>query len=272
MTQPTLDELFAFFWRDFCSTTPDALRIHHLLEERGETVANDHVAFRTFNIGPLALESVASVFARLGYMPSGEYRFEEKKLRAMSFRRPSGAYPHVFVSELLTEEFSEELAKIVRGLVAHVPESLWGSPELFTNLPTWPRVSYLAYRRLLEESEYAGWLAAFGLRVNHFTVSVNALKSFASLEALDEHLVRSGFRLNESGGAIKGSPRDLLEQSSTLACRVEWEFAGGDRRVIPSCYYEFAKRYVDPATGELYPGFVAKSADKIFESTDTRWK
>jgi hypothetical protein len=36
---------------------------------------------------------------------------------------------------------------------------------------------------------------------------------------------------------------------------------------IPACYYEFAKRYPD-ADGKLYSGFIAKSADKIFESTD----
>jgi hypothetical protein len=34
--------------------------------------------------------------------------------------------------------------------------------------------------------------------------------------------------------------------------------------------HEFARRYVDPAKGALYDGFVAKSADKIFESTDAR--
>ena len=36
---------------------------------------------------------------------------------------------------------------------------------------------------------------------------------------------------------------------------------------IPSCYYEFARRYPDH-DGNLYSGFIAKSADKIFESTD----
>ncbi|MDP5190382.1 DUF1338 family protein [Rheinheimera baltica] len=38
---------------------------------------------------------------------------------------------------------------------------------------------------------------------------------------------------------------------------------------IPSCFYEFATRY--PMTnGLLYTGFVAASADKIFESTNAR--
>ena len=61
----------------------------------------------------------------------------------------------------------------------------------------------------------------------------------------------------------------MLEQSSTMANRIEWEFDGGVRQTIPSCYYEFARRYADPATGQLYEGFIAKSADKIFESTNS---
>ena len=38
---------------------------------------------------------------------------------------------------------------------------------------------------------------------------------------------------------------------------------------IPSCYYEFALRY-PMQNGELYQGFIASSADKIFESTDVK--
>ncbi|MGB6140662.1 MAG: DUF1338 domain-containing protein, partial [Pseudoalteromonas rhizosphaerae] len=38
---------------------------------------------------------------------------------------------------------------------------------------------------------------------------------------------------------------------------------------VPSCFYEFALRYAKP-DGELYTGFVAASADKIFESTNAR--
>ncbi|MGB1300776.1 MAG: DUF1338 domain-containing protein, partial [Pseudoalteromonas tetraodonis] len=35
------------------------------------------------------------------------------------------------------------------------------------------------------------------------------------------------------------------------------------------CFYEFAIRYPKP-DGEIYTGFVAASADKIFESTNAR--
>ena len=80
-------------------------------------------------------------------------------------------------------------------------------------------------------------------------------------------LKENGFELNNSGGEIKGSKEVLLEQSSTLADKIEVEFSD-NKLIIPSCYFEFAKRYA-MKDGSLYQGFVAQSADKIFESTDS---
>ena len=112
------------------------------------------------------------------------------------------------------------------------------------------------------------WVAAFGIRANHFTVFVNYLKTFKDLPDLNEFLKKNGYKLNSSGGEIKGSPKEYLEQSSTLAHPAEVEFA--DRKeTIPACYYEFAKRYPLP-NGKLFQGFVAQSADKIFESTNRK--
>mgnify|MGYP001471310139 CR=1 FL=1 len=98
------------------------------------------------------------------------------------------------------------------------------------------------------------------------------LSSFAQIQrcSTDEYvdfLKSKGFKLNSSGGEVKGTPHVFLEQSSTLANRVEVKFTDG-KKEIPSCYFEFAKRYALDS-GELYQGFIAKSADKIFESTNT---
>jgi len=79
-------------------------------------------------------------------------------------------------------------------------------------------------------------------------------------------LKENGFLLNDAGGEIKGTPAELLEQSSTRAGILPVTFQEGIFE-IPSCYYEFARRYPDDS-GKLYSGFIAKSADKIFESTD----
>lgn len=266
----TLDELFDFFWRDYSRTTPDAPRIHALLGTRGERVVNDHVAFRTYDLEPIGVDSLARVFTDLGYVPTGAYDFEKKKLRARSFRHPEPGRPHVFISELITSAFSPALQEVARSLAAQVPAQRAGTAALFTDLPTWRPVPYSTYRALLDESEYAGWLAAFGIRVNHFTVAIHDLSTFGSIGALNAWLVAQGFTLNASGGTVKGTPQELLEQSSILASRIPWTFAGGEQRVIPGCYYEFARRYPDPSTGTLYQGFIAKSADRIFESTDTK--
>ena len=130
------------------------------------------------------------------------------------------------------------------------------------------QVTLADHRALLAESEYAAWVAAFGFRVNHFTVDVNRLRTFGSIEDVNAFLRAQGFRLNEAGGAVKGTRADRLEQSSTLADETDVDFTDGRAR-IPSCYYEFARRY-PMDDGALFQGFVPASADKIFESTDVR--
>lgn len=263
-----IQELFDFFWREYSAITPAAAEIHALLAARGERYVNDHVAFRTFNIDPIGVESLGATFVDLGWRESGEYFFEQKRLRARSYAPPEDGLPHVFISELLVEQFSPELGRIVRGLVEQVPAERRNSAALLTELPTWKPIAYADYRTLQSESEYAAWLAAFGVRVNHFTVLVNALETFGSLKEFNAWLKECGYSMNTSGGEVKGSPDVLLEQSSIMANRIPWEFAGGERHVIPTCYHEFARRYEDPATGRLYAGFIARSADRIFESTD----
>jgi hypothetical protein len=127
-------------------------------------------------------------------------------------------------------------------------------------------VTAAEYRALLAESEYAGWVAAFGFRVNHFTVDVGALATFPDLQALVAFLVDHAFVMSEAGGVIKGTPADRLEQASTVADPIEVELADA-RLAIPSCYYEFARRHKLP-NGDTFQGFVPASADKLFESTD----
>jgi hypothetical protein len=86
------------------------------------------------------------------------------------------------------------------------------------------------------------------------------------VEKVNSLLKDNGFLINDSGGEIKGTPSELLEQSSTRSGIIRVEFTEGVFE-IPGCYYEFARRYPDEH-GHLYSGFIAKSADKIFESTN----
>jgi hypothetical protein len=171
----------------------------------------------------------------------------------------------------LLEEFPNDLQTWIRNVADPFIASLKAAGKRFELehflKPTWQAVRQEDYERFYSLSEYAAWTAAFGIQVNHFTVLVNELKTVSSLEELNQLLMNEKFILNSAGGAIKGTPAELLEQSSTQANRVEWKFSNGVSRPIMSCYYEFARRYPDPSTGRLFQGFIPKSADKIFEST-----
>jgi|MDTC01.2.fsa_nt_gb hypothetical protein len=262
-----LKTLLGHLWKDYTAMTPLAEEIREILSERNEVFVNDHIALRTFNIDSIGVRDLARPFLSLGYQFTGEYHFEKKKLYARSYSHMSGNFPRVFISELLIEEFSEELQSTVRGLVEQLPNNT-NPLQLLQCQSLWPQISFEEYSNLLEESEYAAWLAAFGIRANHFTVSVNALRSFGNLQSLNAFLRSRGYRLNGGEREIQGSPELFLEQSSTVANEIPWEFEGGLIRDIPSCYYEFAIRYPVPGTWKLYDGFISQSADKIFESTN----
>lgn len=263
------EQIFEQLWDQYSRENPSAKQIHALFQNAGEKVVNDHVAFRTCDDPRVNIDVVAKPFLEAGYVPAGEYKFEVKKLKARHFELPGDPEaPRVFISELLLDEFSEDLGRTLRGQLDEVPQELLASPGLIFHGTLGKSLSFAVYERLRKESEYAAWLYAFGYRANHFTVSINHLHGFERIEAVNDFLKEHGYLLNDSGGEIKGSPDRLLEQSSTLADRVEVRFTDGVH-AIPGCYYEFALRY--PARdGRIFSGFVAGSADKIFESTDFR--
>ncbi len=263
----TINQLFETLWNDYGQINPSAVRVHDILSKKGETVYNDHVAFRTFDDPKINLEQMAKVFKKHGYVVKGEYIFVEKKLFAQHFEHPDSTLPKIFISQLESKKLSETAQKIIKSLVAQVPDNLTTREDFCVSGRPW-KITHKEYTQLLQESEYAAWMAAFGFRVNHFTVNVNALKGFKNLESLNEFIKSSGYKLNASGGEIKGSKSVFLEQSSTLADKTKVKFEDGTFE-IPSVYYEFALRY-PMADGKLYQGFVEKSADKIFESTDTK--
>lgn len=260
--------LFQNLWQNYLAVTPSAKKVHQLLgSSQQDDVINDHIALRTFNLPKVSLEKLAAHFLALGYKECGEYRFEAKKLYAKHFEHPDSTLPKVFISELLLEQCSAELKATIEALVAQIPAEAVTADNFLYSGTHW-QVDQATYEKLLAESEYAAWVAAWGYRANHFTVSVNYLQNFSTLEQVNNVLKDAGFLLNTSGGEIKGTPDVYLEQSSTLADIVPVAFSDGEA-MIPSCFYEFSRRYALP-NGELYTGFVAASADKIFESTNVR--
>ena len=256
-------------WVQYTHESPLSLEVYNLFKARGEDVVNDHVAFRTFDDPRINVDHLAKFFIALGYEERGEYHFEVKKLYAKHYEHKTDPLqPKIFISELKTAEFSPYLQQQVKSCVDKIPADRLNSSDLLYAGTLWGELDYAVYEKLLAESEYAAWMYVFGFRANHFTVLVNQLKSLTSIEAVNEFLKEHKITLNTSGGEIKGNPGEYLEQSSTMANQVAIKFKQGTFSVLNS-YYEFAKRY--PMTdGTLYQGFVATSADKIFESTDVK--
>jgi len=263
------EQIFSELWTQYSDENPSAKKIHELFVSEGEQIINDHVAFRTFNDPRVDIGVLARPFINAGYHESGSYHFPAKKLFAKHFENhEQPGMPRVFISQLLLEEFSPDLQDAVKLAIGRSDPRVLNSDRLIVSGNVFGMPSFDVYSKLREESEYAAWVYVYGFRANHFTVSINHLKKYDTIEKVNEFLKSNGFQLNSSGGEIKGTPRQLLEQSSTLADRIETEFQEGTY-TIPACYYEFARRYANNE-GQLFSGFIAGSADKIFESTDFR--
>ena len=257
-------DLFDNIWQNYLDVTPSAHQVHQLLGAGGDVV-NDHVAYRTFNNEQVNLAKLAQHLINLGYKECGEYHFHSKHLYAKHYEHNNSLLPKVFISELLVEKLSLKAQTIINNLMASMDTSVVAQDDFLYSGTHW-QISHQDYQALLAESEYAAWLSAWGYRANHFTVSINHLQNFDNILAVNEAVKAGGFNLNTTGGEVKGDAGVMLEQSSTLADKIDVNFS--DKTVaIPSCFYEFAQRY-PLSNGELYTGFVAASADKIFESTN----
>jgi hypothetical protein len=260
-------KIFDRLWKDYTTQNPEAKKVYDLFIAEGEEVLNDHIAFRTFDDPRVNIDVFARPFIEAGYEYRQSYQFEQKHLNAKHFEHKTFRNaPRVFISELITGDFSPYIQDVVKEILSEVPDELSKSDKLVFAGNIWEQPSYEVYQKLREESEYAAWVYVYGFRANHFTVSINGLKKYNTIEKVNQFLKDNGFLLNDSGGEIKGTPAELLEQSSTKAGFLLVDFVEGTYE-IPSCYYEFARRYPD-SDGKLYSGFIAKSADKIFESTD----
>ncbi|XP_027361151.1 uncharacterized protein LOC113869165 isoform X2 [Abrus precatorius] len=143
---------------------------------------------------------------------------------------------------------------------------------------TWEKPLYSEFQQLASESEYAAWTLVNGYALNHVTISTHRLKThLRDIKKLNQFIEDSGFRLNSEGGVLKVSPDGLLQQSSTVADSISFQFSDGITESVPCSYIEFAERLVLPQYKNLpdaevkefhrRDGFEVASADKIFEST-----
>ena len=257
---------FAHLWQNYIEITPQAEKIRQLFVQTDAEVINDHVAFRTFADTPLNLAALEPLVMEMGYAVQDDYDFSAKKLRARSYIHPDITVPKIFVSELLVDQLSADAQAILGKYTANI-QSGPSDQSVFWSGRHWQAPSWDDYQKLMAETEYGAWLLAIGLRVNHFTVSIEQLTSTNDIHEVLQRVKDAGFAVNTSGGEVKGTPADLLEQGSSMADQQPIEFAEGQTHTIPTCFYEFAKRHPG-ADGKLYQGFIAANADKIFESTN----
>jgi hypothetical protein len=259
-----IEDLLEKLWGEYVSIVPTVEKVNGILLKNNENIINDHIALRTFSHEKLGINIFEEYFKNFGYIKCNNYDFTEKKLNAIHLENTKdSSLPKIFISELRYKELSKKAVDIIDREISKITDfdvsNLFFKNNYFS-------ISSVEYDSLYRESEYAAWLCSLGHRPNHFTISVNHLSSIDSLLELNSILKENGILLNTSGGEVKGSADVFLEQSSTMADKVDFQF-NDEFRSIPSCYYEFAYRHKLP-TGELYQGFVTKSADKIFESTN----
>lgn len=251
-----------------------------------DDIENDHIAFRTLGVPFLGIKSFEKIFLHYGYQKRDYYFFKEKKLDAYWYAPPKPKHPRIFVSELKVGELSERAQAIIKSYTDDITADPVDSLDLddavavdnFLHSPLWRTPTLEDYTALATESEYAAWVIYNRYYLNHFTVSVHSLpEDYNTVAAFNVFLEKQGLVLNNAGGTIKISPDGGLLQSSTVAKMVEATFAGGEKKLIPGSYVEFAERRVLPEFKDLpaaeikrqhrREGFEAGNADKIFEST-----
>uniref|UniRef100_A0A2N9EC49 2-oxoadipate dioxygenase/decarboxylase n=1 Tax=Fagus sylvatica TaxID=28930 RepID=A0A2N9EC49_FAGSY len=275
----------------YLNRNPTAKAILELVQSvDSDHICYDHLAFRTFGVNGYGIDSIAKFFLDFGYTQREELRFPAKKLKALWFSPPSidlpgggsrvnGPLPRVFISELLVDQMSTQTQEIIRKYT-----ELSGSGNKHAALAsslgslTWGKPLYSEFQQLARESEYAAWTLVNGYALNHVTISTHRLNShLRNIKSLNQFIEDNGFKLNSEGGVLKVSPDGLLQQSSTVADSVSFQFSDGITESVPCSYIEFAERLVLPQYKNIpdrevkefhrRDGFEVGNADKIFEST-----
>lgn len=256
-----LDHLLMRLWDDYRVLNPEADRVRGLLQARGETVVDDHIALHTLDHPRLGIDATARSFERLGYHAAEEYLDPERGVRSRRYATEEPGRPQVFISELRLGEFSRGLRDIVNALLRQVDPQQVRDDDCVTGGLLWYPIMRDTRDRLLQESEYAAWVATFGFRAHHFAVSVNALGSIDSITALNTFLREHDVAIDTTDGPVRGSPAEGLEQSATKRNTVTVRFADGTRDV-PGCRYEFTCRHAT-ADGGIFPGFLGGAVTPI---------
>ena len=259
-----IHDFLSKMWSAYSDLNPHINEVLQLIKKKEpKNIINDHIALRTFNHDKINRYVLSKYFIENGYKKIENLHFSEKKLNATYYLHPDPNLPRIFISELLLESFSDYFQDTINAKIDEIDENILANPNfLFSGIP-WGPVDFQTYKKIQSESDYASWVIAMGYIANHFTVSVTDCTFFKNLSQLNNFLKENNFEINSSGGEIKGSIDQGLEQSSIMSEKVSVNFLDGSYKV-PGCYYEFAYRYNN------FDGFITKSANHIFESTNEK--
>ncbi|BBG94200.1 hypothetical protein Prudu_002425 [Prunus dulcis] len=249
-------EVLASMEAVYLSRNPTAKAVLELVGSvADDQICYDHFAFRTFGVNGYGIDSMAKFFLDFGVPTS----------RGGS--GVNGPLPRVFVSELLVDQMSPQTQDIIKKYTG-----ISGSGNKHAALAsalgslTWEKPLHSEFQQLARESEYAAWTLVNGYALNHATISTHQLKSrLRDIKNLNQFIEKNGFKLNSEGGTLKVSPDGLLQQSSTVADSIHFQFSDGLTESVPCSYIEFAERLVKEH--HRRDGFEVGNADKIFEST-----
>ena len=224
-------------WERYAAQVPYARTFVQLA---GGQFQNDHVAFRSLDLQP-----IAQVFEDLGWKRAGEYDFPETHLNAIHLSKPGE--PRVFVSDLRVADLSPRAREILAQLPPDPPYD--GTPDWFRGPGLRPSESELL--ELERESQYGAWLLLFGREVNHFTASV------PDVALWQRKMSAAGIPMKDE---IEGAPGAGLRQTATRAAPREVQLRER-RRDWPYAYLEIAER------NGGFDGFVAAQARQLFDMT-----
>ena len=230
-------KLLGELWENYAAQVPYARTFVQLAQGQ---FRNDHVAFRSLDLRP-----IARVFEDLGWKRAGEYDFPETHLNAIYLSKPGE--PRVFVSELRVADLSQRAREILAQLPQDPPYD--GSAAWFRGPDLCPREEELL--ELERESQYGAWLLLFGREVNHFTASVPDVADW------QRRMREAGIPMKDE---IEGAPGAGLRQTATRAAPRSVQLRERERD-WPYAYLEIAER------NGGFDGFVAAQARQLFEMT-----
>lgn len=110
-------EIFAKLWINYDSINPTVEKNHIILQLRDELIVNIYIAFRTFDIPGIDIETLAIPFKNAEYVEKGIYAFDDRKLREKYYEHSIDMLaPKVFISELRTKEFSRIIGETAQWI------------------------------------------------------------------------------------------------------------------------------------------------------------